>query len=168
LGLIAYGVLMSVWRKCTVIAPVSLSVALLLASCSESKVAQCERLIKAVDKGTALIDKNKGQQVTTSLQLSKDLEAVTKEIADMNFKDPKLKEYQGGFVKVFQTLSQAISKAAKALGSAKTAEASSTGRAKIQQARGEIDNTLTSAAKTVGKDADTLETEFKKYCSEKE
>lgn len=155
---------MSVSYKYIVIAPVSLSVALLLSSCNESKVSQCQRLIQVVNEGNSLIDKNKGQQVTTSLQLSKDLEVVTTSIKELNLNDPKLKEFQSRFVKVFNTLSQAIAKAAKALSAAKAAEASPSGREKLQNARSEIDTALTTAAKNTGKESDVLLKEINNYC----
>ncbi|MDZ7957304.1 MAG: hypothetical protein RMY34_05275 [Aulosira sp. DedQUE10] len=159
---------MFVSRKYTVIAPVSLSIALLITGCNENKASQCQRLIQAVNAGNSLIDKNKGQQVITSVQLSKDLEAVTKSIEDLNLKDPKLKEFQSRFAKVFKNLSQAIAKAAKALSLAKTAEASEAGREKLQKARTEIDTALTAAAKTAGKDSDKLVGNLNKYCSQPE
>jgi hypothetical protein len=155
---------MSVSYKYIVIAPVSLSVALLLTSCSETKVSQCQRLIRVVNEGNSLIDKNKGQQVTTSLQLSKDLEVVTTSIKELNLNDPKLKEFQNRFVKVFNTLSQAIAKAAKALSTAKAAEDSPSGREKLQNARTEIDTALTTAAKNTGKESDVLLKEINQYC----
>ncbi len=160
--------LTSVSRKCTVIAPVSLSITLLITGCIDNKTSQCQRLIKVVNAGTSLIDRNKGTQVITSLQLSKDLEYITKSIQELNLKDPKLKEFQSGFVKVFGTLSQAIAKAGKALGATKTAEASVSGRERIQKARTEIDSALTTAATTVGKQSDTLVKDLNKYCSQPE
>lgn len=165
MAFIAVGVLMSVLHKYTVIAPVSLSIALFINSCSENKVSQCQRLIRVVNTGTSLIDKNKGTQVITSIQLSKDLEFVTKSIGELKLTDPKLKKFQSGFVKIFQNLSQAIAKAGRALGATKTAEASVSGREKIQKARAEIDSTLTTAT-TLGKQSDTLVNEMNKYCSQ--
>jgi hypothetical protein len=167
LGFITVGVLMSVLHKYTVIAPVSLSIALLVTSCSENKVSQCQRLIRVVNAGTSLIDNNKGRQVITSIQLSKDLEFVTKSIKELNLKDPKLKEFQSSFVNIFQNLSQAIAKAGRALGATKTAQASESGREKIQKARTEIDSALTTAT-TVGKQSDTLVNQMNKYCSQPE
>ncbi|MEH1831867.1 MAG: hypothetical protein V7L29_07300 [Nostoc sp.] len=158
---------MSVLHKYTVIAPVSLSIALFITSCTENKVSQCQRLIRVVNAGTSLIDKNKGTQVITSIQLSKDLEFVTKSIKELNLTDPKLKEFQSGFVKIFENLSQAIAKAGKALGTTKTAEASASGREKIQEARTEIDSALTTAT-TIGKHSDTLVNEMNKYCNQPE
>ncbi|KAB8334091.1 hypothetical protein SD80_006465 [Scytonema tolypothrichoides VB-61278] len=156
---------MSVLRRYTVIIPISLSMAMFVTACNDSKASQCERLINLINKGSDLIDKNKGQQVTTSLQLSKDLEAVTKEIKELNLKDPKLQQFQSSFVKVFETFSQSIATAGKALGSAKTAQASSEGRVKIQKARGDIDTALTAAA-DAAKQSDALASEVNKYCSE--
>ncbi len=166
MGFSVGGVLMFVLRKYSVIAPVSLSVALLLSGCNENKASQCKRLIQVVNAGNSLIDKNKGQQVTTSLQLSKDLEVITTSIEDLNLKDPKLKDFQGRFVKVFKNLSKAIAKAAKALSAAKSAEISPSGKEKLQNARVEIDTALTAAAKNTGKESDALVKQINQYCSE--
>lgn len=154
------------WHKYIFIAPVSLSIALLLSSCSEDKVTQCKRLIQVVNEGNSLIDQNKGRQVITTWQLSKDLEAITTSLGDLNLADPQLQEFQSGFIKVFKNLSQAIAKASKALGSAKTAEASASGREKIQKARTEIDTALTTVAKTSGKESDKLVNQLNKYCAQ--
>ncbi|MBW4564222.1 MAG: hypothetical protein KME32_24385 [Mojavia pulchra JT2-VF2] len=159
---------MFILRKYIVIFPVSLTIALLVNSCNETKVSQCQRLIQVVNEGDSLIDKNKGQQVITSWQLSKDLEAFAKSIEELNLNDPKLKSFQSRFAKVYKSLSQAIAKAAKGLSLAKTADASPAGRAKLQQARTEIDTALTAAAKSAGKDSDTLVNELNKYCSQQE
>ncbi|MEH2082740.1 MAG: hypothetical protein V7K89_23000 [Nostoc sp.] len=158
---------MSVLHKYTVLAPVSLSIALFVTGCTDNKVSQCQRLIRVVNAGTSLIDKNKGTQVITSIQLSKDLDFVTKSIAELKLTDPKLKEFQSSFVKIFQNLSQAIGKAGKALGATKTAEASASGRETIQKARVDIDSALTTAT-DLGKQSDTLVNQMNKYCSEPE
>ncbi|MBR8832478.1 MAG: hypothetical protein DSM106950_00145 [Stigonema ocellatum SAG 48.90 = DSM 106950] len=157
---------MSVWRKYIIIAPVTLSIAFLVTACNDSKSAQCERLITVVNKGTDLIDNSKGQQVVTSLKLAHDLEAVTKELKDLKFKDPKLKEFQNRFMNVFETFSQSISKAAMALYSAKTAKASFDGRVIIEKARGEIDTALTPAT-TAAQQSDALASQVNKHCSSK-
>ena len=158
---------MSAIRKYTVIIPVSIGIAFLTTACNDSKVSQCQRLMEVVNKGTELIENNKGQQVTTSIQLSKDLEATAKEIKELNFQDPKLEGYQGRFVKVFETVSQSIAKAGQALGSAKTAQASSEGRVKIRKAQGDIDTALT-AAVNAAKQSDTVASELNKYCNQPE
>ena len=149
-----------------VIAPVSLSIALLITSCSETKTSQCQRLITVVNQGTSLIDTKKGQQVSTSLQLSKDLKNVTKSIQELNLKDPKLKEFETSFIKIFDNLSEAIAKASKALGDTKTAASSSDGKVKVEKARREIDSALTTAAKTAGKESDALGLQLNNYCSQ--
>ncbi|MGH7998402.1 MAG: hypothetical protein ACREPR_02955 [Brasilonema sp.] len=156
---------MSILRRYAVIVPLSLSMALLVSACNDSKASQCQRLINLINKGSDLIDKNKGQQVTTSLQLSKDLETVTKEIKELKLKEPKLQEFQSSFVNVFETFSQSIATAGKALGSAKTAKASIEGRVRIQKARGEIDTALTAAA-NAAKQSDVLASEVNNYCSQ--
>ncbi|MBD2435477.1 hypothetical protein [Nostoc sp. FACHB-110] len=156
---------MSVWRKHNIIAFVSLSIALLVTGC-ENKNSQCQRLIQVVNEGNALIDQNKGKQAITSLQLSKDLEAINTSLEELKLADPKLKEYQTRFQKVFDSLSQAIAKAAKALATAKSAENSPSGREKLQKARSEIDTALTTVSKTTGKDSDTLMQDLNKYCNQ--
>ncbi|MTJ07953.1 hypothetical protein [Anabaena sp. UHCC 0204] len=158
--------MLMLFSRFTVIAPVSLSIALFISSCSESKISQCQRLITVVNEGTSLIDTKKGQQVSTSLQLSKDLKNVTKSIQELNLKDPELKEFELSFIKIFDKLSEAIAKASKALGDTKTAEASSDGRIKIEKARKEIDSALTTAAKTAGKESDALGVKLNSYCSQ--
>ncbi|MEA5553899.1 hypothetical protein VB713_23445 [Anabaena cylindrica UHCC 0172] len=157
---------MFILRKYTIITSLSLSISLLVTSCNETKVSQCQRLIKVVNQGTSLIDNNKGKQVTTSLQLSRDLQTVTKSIQELKLADPKLQEFQSSFVKVFDNLSQGISKAAKALGAAKVAKPSTEGREKIQKARTDIDSTLTVAATTAGKQSDTFGNQLNEYCSQ--
>ncbi|BAZ14478.1 hypothetical protein NIES4071_63220 [Calothrix sp. NIES-4071] len=141
--------------------------ALLLGSCSDSKVAQCERFIKQVNEGTALIDKSKGAQVTTSLKLAKELKDVTTKIRDLNLSDEKLKEYQSKFVKTFETLSKNVETAGKALGAAKKAEASTAGRATIQKARGDIDTALKNAADAAA-EFDSSVSELNQYCTKPE
>jgi hypothetical protein len=154
-----------VWCKYNIIAPVSVSIALLVTGC-ENKASQCQRLIQVVNEGNALIDQNKGKQAITSLQLSKDLEAMNTSLEEVKLADPKLKEYQSRFQKVFDSLSNAIAKAAKALSTAKSAEASPSGREKLQKARSEIDTALSAVAKTTGKESDTLMRELNKYCTQ--
>ncbi|SRR5579883_769030 len=158
---------MSIWRKYIIFAVVNLSITFLVAACNDSKTTQCEQLIQVVNKGTELIEKNKGQQVTTSLQLARDLEAVTKEMKDLTLNDPKLKDFQSRFVKLFETFSQSIAKAGTALNLAKTAKASSEGRLIIQKARGDIDTTLTKAT-SAAQQSDSLASQMNQYCSKTE
>jgi hypothetical protein len=150
-------------RKLIVMIPVGLI--LLVTSCSESKVAQCQRLIEQVDKVNLLIEKEKGSQVTTSDKLAKELDNVTKATQELNLKDPKLKDYQGKFGKIFENLSQNIAKASKALGSTKTAKPSVEGRAAIQKAGEEIKTSLQKAEDSAKK-SETLVSELRQYCSQ--
>lgn len=150
--------------KYTIITPLSLSIALLMTGCNESKIVQCQRLVKVVNQGVSLIDNNKGKQVITSLRLSQDLKNITISLQELRLTDPELQKFQTNFVKVFDNLSQAIGKASKALGATKTAKASIAGRKKIQNARKDIDGILTTAAKTAGKQSDTFGKQLNEYC----
>ena len=153
-------------RKYTLVAPLILSLALLMTGCGESKISQCQRLIKLVNQGTSLIENQKGLQVTTSLKLSKDLQTVTQSIQALELTDPELQKYQTSFSKIFDNLSQAIAKAGKALGATKNAKASNAGRTEIQNARQDIESVLTTAATTAGKQSDTFGNQLNKYCSQ--
>ncbi len=155
------------WNKYNVITFVNLSIALLVTGCNESKVAQCQRLIKVVNEGTSLIEKNKGSQVTLSLGLAKDLEDVTKKIKGQNFKDIKLEDLKNRSVKYLETFSKNINSAAKALGSAKTAEVSSSGREQVRQAKKDIEISLKQVS-DAAKESDTLAKELNDYCSQAE
>jgi len=155
------------YRKNKIIVPISVSLTLLVIGCNDNKASQCQRLIKTVNDGNSLVEINKGTQVATSLKLAKDLQTATKKIEQLNLKDPKLKEYQTQFVKVFTTLSQNIYKAGKGLNTAKLAKASTSGRQQIQTARSEIDNAL-KAAEVAAKQSDVLATQVNRYCSQPE
>lgn len=157
---------MLILRKYNFIIPASVTIALLLSGCAGDKTTQCQRLIQVVNAGNTLIEQNKGKQVTTSLQLSKDLEAITVSLQELNLSDPNLKDMQSRFIKVFQNLSQAIAKASKALSTGKAVEASSTGREKVRKAKAEIETVLTNAAKTTGKESDKLVVQLNKYCNQ--
>ncbi len=111
-------VLMSVWRKRLVITSVSLSI-MGITGCSESKLSQCKRLIELVNQGNFLIEKDKGTQVTTSLQLAKDLQKVTSNLVKQEFKDPQLTEFKASFVKIFEDLVNKSIKQVKPLVQAK-------------------------------------------------
>jgi hypothetical protein len=166
LGFSGGGVLITVWHKYTVIVPVSLSIVLLATGCTEDRASQCQRLIQVVNEGNALIEQNKGQQVITTWQLSKDLEAITISLGQLNLSDPNLQDLQSGFKRVFQNLSQAIAKASNALAAAKAADASPSGREKLQKARKEIDTVLTKTATTAGKESDVLVKRLNQYCTQ--
>ncbi len=154
-------------NKLMVIASLNLSIALLITGCNENKQAQCQRLIKVVNEGTSLIEKNKGSQVTLSLGLAKDLESVAKKIARQNFKDPKIEDIKNQYAKNFETKSKNIGSAAKALGSSKTAEVSSTGRVQVRKAKKDIEISLKAVSDTA-KQSDTLANELNEYCTQAE
>ncbi|MCJ8280735.1 MAG: hypothetical protein MJK14_12785 [Rivularia sp. ALOHA_DT_140] len=154
-------------NKYKLIASINLTLALLITACNESKQAQCQRLIKAVNEGTSLIEKNKGSQVTLSLGLAKDLGDISKKIERQNFKDPKVQEFKNQYVKHFEAKSKNIDSAAKALGSAKTAEVSSKGRDQVRQAKKDIETSL-KQVKNAAKESDTLAKELNEYCSQSE
>ena len=158
---------MSVWRLSKIIFPLTLSLTLLVSACEETKKSQCQRLITTIKEGTSLVESNKGYQVTTSLQLAKDLEEVGNKLENLNLQDPKLTEFQSSFAQIFKSMSQEFDKAGRALGASKVAKASNPGRAKIRKARQDIKLALNTALKGA-KQSDTLEMEVEKYCKQAE
>ena len=153
---------MALSLKYFILVPVSISLAVLVTGCDD-QVTQCQKLIQVVNVGNSLIDDKKGQQVVTSVQLAKDLEAIHKSLQELHLSDPKLQEFQKDYGKIFQNLSQSIAKASEALSAAKNAEPSAAGRAKLQKARNQIDTALTSAA-SIGQESDVLASKLGKYC----
>ncbi len=164
---------MVVLRKSAVINPVNVAIAFLVAggaflltTRSQSKVSECHQLISVVNQGSSLIDQNKGKQAATTNQLARELDRVTQNLAAVNFGDKELKKFQTRFVKLFQALSQASDRAANALDSARIAELTSAGRAKVEKAKPEIEAAGKAAVK-VAAQADVLATEINQYCREK-
>lgn len=150
-----------------VIASINLTLALLITGCNETKQAQCQRLIKTINEGTSLIDKNKGSQVTLSLRLAKDLKNFTRKIKNQNFKDAKLQDFKSQSVKHFETFSKNIDSAAKALGSAKTAEVSKSGRQQVRKAKKDIETSLKQVS-DAAKESDALANQLNEYCIQEE
>ena len=155
------------WNKYNVIASINLTIVLLITGCNETKQAQCQRLIKAINEGTSLIEKNKGSQVTLSLGLAKDLKGVTNKIEKQNFKDSQLEDFKNQSVKNFKTFSTNIESAGKALGSAKTAEVSTAGREQVRKAKKDIETSLKLVVDTA-LESDTLAKELNQYCTQAE
>ena len=156
---------MSCLRRYTVIVSVSASIAVLVSGCSNSKVSQCQRLISVVNEGSSLVEDNKGKEAATTFQLAQDLENVTQAIAQINLEDTKLKYFQNRFVQVFETLSQAISQAGKALEIANKVEVSPAARVKLDKAKAEIETSF-KAASVAAKQADVLAGEVNRYCNQ--
>lgn len=152
------------WNKYKLITSINLSFVLLITGCNETKQAQCQRLIKVINEGNSLIEKNKGSQVTLSLGLAKDLEKVTKKLSGQKFQDPKLEDFKNKSVKQFQTFSKNINSAAKALGSSKTADKNSAGREQVRKAKEDIETSLKPLLDTA-KASDTLANDLNEYCS---
>ena len=158
---------MSVRCLFRIISPLSLSLALLVSGCEETKKSQCERLIKTIREGTSLVESRKGYQVTTSLELAKDLEEVAKKLEKLNLQDSKLQEFQSSFAGILKSMSQEVEKAGKALGASKVAKASKSGRERIRKARQDIRLALSTASKDA-KRSDSLEMEVENYCNQVE
>lgn len=162
---------MSVLRKYAVITPVNVAItclvagsAFLVSAGSQSKVSQCHQLISVINQGSSLIDQKKGKDAATTNKLARDLEKVTQNLTVVYLGDTNLQGFQNRFIKVFQTLSQAFTKAGKALDSARLAESTPAGRVKVDSAKAELEAAFKAAA-PAAKQADGLAAEINHYCN---
>jgi hypothetical protein len=156
---------MHVSRRYLVFASIAVTVAtiFLAASYSESKVSQCRKFIKIVNRGNSLLDRNKARDAVNLNQLATDLAEVGQTLADLKLTDRELVGFQNHFVIAFKNLSQAIAKANLALNSASKAEMTSNGRAKVESARKEIEAGGRAAMQAAAQ-TETLTKEINQYC----
>lgn len=141
-----------------------------IAGCTPTKVAQCENFIQAASQGISLLQANqtnKVTQVTTSLQLAKDLGESAKSIENLNIQDPTLKDIQTQFVSVFNDFSKNFEKHGKALGASKNAPVDAQVGDKLKQTRTEIE-AAAEALKPLAERSQQLASQLDSYCKQKE
>lgn len=87
------------------------TITLLTASCSESKISQCNRIIKiandAVSQAKTVTNGGQASDPKAMLQAAEAMEKASKQMTDIPVNDPKLKDYQTGFVKMYHDTSKA-------------------------------------------------------------
>jgi hypothetical protein len=106
--------------KKTFILSATTAIALLFASCGESKVAQCNKIIKVANQASALgqeFGKNpnpaKGSKSLT--ELAAKIDPLTQEMKALEIKDEKLQGFQGRFLTLYQDISKELKNAATAI-----------------------------------------------------
>ena len=106
-------------RQYTVFFTTTISITLLIVSCSGSKVSQCQKITnvtnKAASEAKAFTDGGKAKNPDAMLLAADTMDKAAKEMAAINVSDSKLKEYQTGFIKVYRDTSQSTRKFAAAL-----------------------------------------------------
>ncbi|MBH8575620.1 hypothetical protein I8752_21940 [Nostocaceae cyanobacterium CENA369] len=96
------------------------AIALLVTGCGESKVSQCNKIVKVANKAATIgqeFGKNpKPQQGSKSLtEVAGKIDGVANEMKAVEVKDEKLQGYQGRFLTLYQDTSKGLRDAASAL-----------------------------------------------------
>ncbi|WP_392531072.1 hypothetical protein [Nostoc sp. C117] len=96
------------------------AIALLFAGCGESKVAQCNKIIKVANEAATLgqeFGKNpnpaKGSKALT--ELAAKIDPLAKEMKALEIKDEKLQGFQGRFLTLYENISKELNNAAGAI-----------------------------------------------------
>ena len=94
-----------------VLVPLTATISLLTVSCSESKVSQCNKIIKvaneAVSQAKTVTNGGQASDPKAMLQAADAMEKASKAMEAINVKDAKLKDYQTGFIKMYRDTSKA-------------------------------------------------------------
>lgn len=94
-----------------VLLPLTAAISLLTVSCGESKISQCNKIIKiandAVSQAKSLTNGTQASDTKAMVQAAKAMEKASKDMAAIKVKDEKLKNYQSGFIKMYGDTSKA-------------------------------------------------------------
>ncbi|MBD2341061.1 hypothetical protein H6G64_29250 [Calothrix sp. FACHB-156] len=107
--------------KQTTILSATAAIALLFTGCGESKVAQCNKIVKVANQAVTIgqdFGKNPNNAKTGSKALTEvagKIDAITTEMKALEIKDEKLQGFQQRFTTLYQSTSQGLKDEAKAL-----------------------------------------------------
>src|SRR5919202_2439445 len=94
-----------------VLLPLTATLSLLTVSCSESKVSQCNKIIKvanqAVTEAKSITNGGQASDPKAMLKAADAMEKASTEMKALNVKDAKLRDYQAGFIKMYGDTSKA-------------------------------------------------------------
>ena len=139
-------------------------VAALLTSCnSTTKVAQCNKLVTTINKGSELVKDFDIEQSETAAELATALDSVSQDLEDFEFQDENLQKFRTRFVKIFIAMSQAFRETSDAMAMAERSKADSEGLAELHQAKTQVEK-ISQGVKEVALDADSLAKEINNYC----
>jgi hypothetical protein len=109
----------SVFKQSFILAATT-AIALLFVGCGESKVAQCNKIIKIANQASTLgqeFGKNpnpaKGSKALT--ELAGKLDPLAQEMKGLEIKDEKLQVFQGRFLALYQNISKELNNTAGAI-----------------------------------------------------
>jgi hypothetical protein len=154
---------MQLLSKCSTVA-VSAFVALAVAGCGNSQVAECNKLIDPINKGHNLITNFQGNDAAAANKLASQLDGVSEELKKVEFKDEKLKGFQGRFTQIYKELSKAFRTTGQALKTASAAPPTPAGGETVRKAKAEV-QAAGEVAEGAAKKADALAIEINNYCS---
>jgi ABC-type polar amino acid transport system ATPase subunit len=147
----------------SLIVSVSAVIILGLTGCGESKVAQCNKLIDAINQGHTLVTSFEGNDAAAANKLATELEGITQQLNAVSLKDPKLVEYRQRFSGVYQELAKAFRTTGTALKTASDAKPTQDGVERVQKAKEEV-KAAGKVAEESAKKADQLAGEINTYC----
>lgn len=98
-------------RRYFVLLPLTVALSLLTVSCSESKVSQCNKIIKvanqAVSEAKSITNGGQASDPKAMLKAAAAMEKASKEMGDIKVNDEKLQDYQSRFVNMYRDTSKA-------------------------------------------------------------
>ena len=101
---------MPLQRQYTVFFTTTISITLLIVSCSDSKVNQCQKITnvtnKAASEAKAFAGGGKAKNPDAMLKAADTMDKAAEEMAAIKVSDSKLKEYQTGFIKMYRDTSK--------------------------------------------------------------
>lgn len=94
-----------------VLFPLTVAISLLTTSCSENKISQCNKIFKianeAVSQAKTVTNSGQVSDPKAMLKAAEAMEKASQQMANIAVNDPKLKDYQTGFVKMYRDTSKA-------------------------------------------------------------
>lgn len=98
-------------RRYFVLLPLTAALSLLTVSCSESKVSQCNKIIKiankAVTEAKSITNGGQTSDPKAMLKAADAMEKASKDMEDIKVSDEKLQDYQNRFVIMYRDTSKA-------------------------------------------------------------
>jgi hypothetical protein len=142
--------------KQTIMLTGTAAIALLFAACGESKVAQCNKIVKVANQAVTVgqeFGKNpnpqKGSKALT--EVATKIDTITTEMKGLEIKDEKLQGFQGRFLTLYQSTSKGLKDTATA----------------IDKKNFPAANTALASIKKNGSEETKLVNEINSYCSGK-
>ncbi|BAY07627.1 hypothetical protein [Calothrix sp. NIES-2098] len=127
--------------KQSIIVSGATAIALLFAGCGESKVAQCNKIVKVANQAVTVgqdFGKNpnpqKGSKALT--EVAAKIDTITTEMKGLEIKDEKLQGFQGRFLTLYQSTSKGLKDTATAIDK-KNLKSANTALASLKKNSGE-------------------------------